>query len=328
MINRKYLPSANFVKAISIAVAIILIAVFFAYWWKPSTINYKNTAPVQLYASSTIMNNVDSDNDGLPDWLENLYGTDPHKADTDGDGTSDGDEVKINRDPLKANTAPAEQVPNDFIPKTLIENDQKVADEYASLNSTEKLARNLMSDILASQPTDGQTIDQSTMDTIVQKSMQDLPVLQYTGITKVSDLNIVKFDTAPLEKDVTAYKMGYYIQTENLKKIFGQDMVVLSKYMSASDVSSRLSAVTDQFQIIINNLIKLPIPALPDTAAIKLHLGLINDLEKLLQIDNDVVKSYGNDTSRVFSDLSVYNNTVTEIGIITKAIDTALKIKR
>lgn len=32
----------------------------------------------------------DADNDGLPDWQEELYGTDPAKADTDGDGVTDG----------------------------------------------------------------------------------------------------------------------------------------------------------------------------------------------------------------------------------------------
>jgi len=36
----------------------------------------------------------DSDNDGLPDWQEALYGTDPQKTDTDGDGVSDGDAAR------------------------------------------------------------------------------------------------------------------------------------------------------------------------------------------------------------------------------------------
>lgn len=36
----------------------------------------------------------DSDNDGLPDWQESLYGTNPSKPDTDEDGVSDGDAAK------------------------------------------------------------------------------------------------------------------------------------------------------------------------------------------------------------------------------------------
>ena len=41
----------------------------------------------------------DSDNDGLPDWQEELYRTDPNNPDTDGDGYLDGQEVDLGRNP-------------------------------------------------------------------------------------------------------------------------------------------------------------------------------------------------------------------------------------
>lgn len=48
---------------------------------------------------------LDSDGDGLPDILEEVYGTDPLIADTDGDGLTDGQEVFLtNTDPLVANS--------------------------------------------------------------------------------------------------------------------------------------------------------------------------------------------------------------------------------
>lgn len=50
-------------------------------------------------------NNIDtrdSDNDGLPDWEENLYRSNIYVPDTDGDGTTDGDEVAQGRNPVKA----------------------------------------------------------------------------------------------------------------------------------------------------------------------------------------------------------------------------------
>lgn len=48
-------------------------------------------------------NNIfqDSDQDGLTNDEEQLYGTDPQNADTDGDGYSDGAEVRSGYDPLK-----------------------------------------------------------------------------------------------------------------------------------------------------------------------------------------------------------------------------------
>ena len=48
---------------------------------------------------------VDSDGDGIPDWLELLIGTDPYNPDTDGDGLSDGEEFWIYfTDPLNPDT--------------------------------------------------------------------------------------------------------------------------------------------------------------------------------------------------------------------------------
>ena len=51
-------------------------------------------APRQALAAvspSSAQLQKDSDGDGLPDWEEALFGTNPHNPDTDGDGTSDGD---------------------------------------------------------------------------------------------------------------------------------------------------------------------------------------------------------------------------------------------
>ncbi|OGZ45111.1 MAG: hypothetical protein A3J54_04515 [Candidatus Ryanbacteria bacterium RIFCSPHIGHO2_02_FULL_45_13b] len=44
----------------------------------------------------------DSDNDGLKDWEELLWKTDPKNPDTDSDGTTDDAEIADNRDPRKA----------------------------------------------------------------------------------------------------------------------------------------------------------------------------------------------------------------------------------
>jgi hypothetical protein len=46
--------------------------------------------------------NVDSDGDGLLDWEEFLWGTDPQRFDTDGDGTGDLDEINSDRNPIIA----------------------------------------------------------------------------------------------------------------------------------------------------------------------------------------------------------------------------------
>lgn len=59
--------------------------------------------------------NQDSDQDGLKDWEEEIYGTNPKNADTDGDKTTDGEEIKISRDPLKA--GPHDDLATSTLPK-------------------------------------------------------------------------------------------------------------------------------------------------------------------------------------------------------------------
>ena len=52
----------------------------------------------------------DSDNDGLRDWEEGLWRTNPHHIDSDGDGVIDGEELVIGRDPHKPS-------PDDLLPR-------------------------------------------------------------------------------------------------------------------------------------------------------------------------------------------------------------------
>ncbi len=71
--------------------------------------NFKLTAMVIgesiLEKEPVIDYELDTDEDGLPDYYEDILGTDKNKADTDGDGLSDGYEVLyLGTDPLKADT--------------------------------------------------------------------------------------------------------------------------------------------------------------------------------------------------------------------------------
>ena len=60
---------------------------------EPEQINMRNEKIIPLALK-------DSDADGLPDWKEALWKTNPDVPDTDGDGMSDGDEVDFDRNPL------------------------------------------------------------------------------------------------------------------------------------------------------------------------------------------------------------------------------------
>ncbi|MFA6797218.1 MAG: thrombospondin type 3 repeat-containing protein, partial [Candidatus Paceibacterota bacterium] len=281
-IDRKYLPSKNFLIALSIAIVIIIIAVIV------SSIDFNskkqdNSNLESVFLSTLTKNNTDSDEDGLTDWLETLYGTNPNKKDTDDDGTTDGQEIKEQRDPAKANTAKEGETPNDKIDPIIIEQDKSMSDEYEKLNPTEKLARNIMSDIMASQPVSG-TMDEETMNTIINKTLNEIPQKEFTGITKIEDLNFIKIDKNTISRDLGIYKNSYYKETEILRKILGTDLLTMSNYMIKEEEinEEEFSKVIEKYQSVVNNLVKMPLPANTKSAGAYYHLMMINDIEKII----------------------------------------------
>jgi len=326
-INRKYFPSRKFLMALSIAVAVILLAIIFNYW-KPNTTEFINSdLAFSTNASSSIMN-IDSDNDGLPDWKENLYGTDPKKADTDGDGTNDAEEISQDRDPLKANTASKGQEPNDKIDSAIIEKNKKEIEDYEKLNEIDKFSRNLISNIVASQPTNG-PMSTDTINSIVAGSLNELPQKNYTSITKDADLNLLKTDGTNLKRNMTDYVNNYYRETNKLVPILGTDLGIINSYISNGSTSSKseMLKLTDKYQAIVNNLIKMPVPVAIGYYDINYHLRVINDLEKIIAIDKDIINS-NYESLGIFSNIYTYTNIVQDLFSTLKTIDIVLKIQR
>lgn len=67
---------------------------------KNATKEAANPGSTKTNQQDVIVDNIDSDSDGLTDTEEErIYHTDPLKPDTDGDGYKDGDEVKTGHDP-------------------------------------------------------------------------------------------------------------------------------------------------------------------------------------------------------------------------------------
>ncbi len=78
----------------------------------------------------------DSDGDGLKDWEEVLWKTDPKNPDSDGDGTFDGEEVRNKRNPLKPGpddeiTSIEESPLSDVIAQNEAEKDLTLTDIFA-----------------------------------------------------------------------------------------------------------------------------------------------------------------------------------------------------
>lgn len=98
-------PSKN-IAVLGIIVSLIVISIIGASIREKFISNREPEKKVQNILALEVISReqsiLDSDNDGLFDWEEELRLTDPNNPDTDGDGTIDGIEIRAQRDPLVA----------------------------------------------------------------------------------------------------------------------------------------------------------------------------------------------------------------------------------
>ena len=282
-IDRKYLPSRNFVIALVIAVLIILTVLLFKY------INNKNDNNTIITTSTSTsekwVDNIDSDGDGLPDWQETLYGTDKNNADTDGDGTNDGQEIKDGRDPLKANTSTT-TIPNDKT-ETVLPEEKTSTTSQKTITQTDMLALNLLSDINYSKDASGQ-LTNAQVKYIADNAVNNIVLSgeKYKGTTKVSDLNFVSVNN----QNILNYINFYYDETEKLRLILNRDIVIIKGTDLEKNPEERktLDNIILKYKTITNDFIKTPIPG-GSVWATTYHLAIINQLEKITQIDKDLI---------------------------------------
>jgi len=124
-----YLPSK---KIVFVAVPLFALVVLVFFVTRP-----ESGAPERVVVNSSPQgssnNLLDEDGDGLQNWEEELWGTDPGVADTDGDGTPDGEETLASRNPLVA--GPGDEITEENQKGVLSKNSEALAsqtDQFAS----------------------------------------------------------------------------------------------------------------------------------------------------------------------------------------------------
>jgi hypothetical protein len=162
--------------------------------------------------TSNIM--LDSDQDGLTDQEEKLYGTDPHNPDTDGDGYMDGAEVKAGYNPLKP--APGDKIGTETGTSTntaantvqTANTDQNNSANNQTSNLTQQVSQKISSLAQESDPSKQQVsvddINQLVTDTLSGKNQPpELPIVNKSDI-QIKEQNYDKYGTdkaAAMKKD-------------------------------------------------------------------------------------------------------------------------------
>lgn len=222
----------------------------------------KNVSIGDLAISQNIS---DSDRDGLSNWEEQIYGTDPNKADTDGDGYLDGEEILSRHDPLKKG-------PNDILPSKKSgaltkeeQNKKTTTDAFAKVALTNFLNNRDAQDFLNMSP--------EQLDAKLKESFKNDPgtIKEYQETMRDALFDFIpigldekiKISEASSEKDEQIYannliKMGKdaFAKTPEYKKRL--DELIIDAFEKKD--FSQIDGAADYYKMVYENLLKISAP--------------------------------------------------------------------
>lgn len=237
---------------IVILVAIVVWIVSMAYN-KKQIFNAKGDSNSKVADSET--NNLyiqDSDEDGIYDWEEGLWGTDPNKEDSDADGVSDGEEIAIRKKEVQAENNLSEEDPGS-----------------ESSNQTEIFARQLLSTASLAEQQGGlsaesmEDFSKAFGDSIASSTIPDRFTLADLKLSSVSNAAY----KAELAKAFDEYRKANISELGSIYRLANDD----------ASASGDLERIAQLYAKLSDNLLKIQTPhAIAGT-----HLVLANNSLKL-----------------------------------------------
>ncbi len=238
--NNKIIYGAIFLFA-------LIVLAFVLFFFKNGFTSMSFEKPSNTATKNIVLiNNKDSDGDGLKNWEEVLWKTDPNNPDSDGDGTTDGEEIRTNRDPTTAG-------PNDKIGGVV--DRQKKYSSGGPLTATDKLARDLFSNFIILYES-GKLTDANKkilLDKVTKNNAVNLKRATYT----VADMNIAPNGSKYLKKYYAEFNK-ILSKNENTENEF----LTLQKALSGGKKEdlAPLEQTMLTYDRISKGLLKLPVP--------------------------------------------------------------------
>ncbi len=271
------------------------------------------TVPNQKILGQTLtkgLSELDSDKDGLRDWEEPLWNSDPNNPDTDGDGTLDGDEVDQGRNPIVAG-------PNDKLSQNL---DQASGGKNAKpLSATDVLARKFFTDYITLRKSGG-IGGQAGRDFLARRAESQVPVIKGKQY-KEKDLRVVPNSV----ENARAY--GNTLATilittkssgdKNELQIL-EDALVLGK----KEELAKLEDIRLAFGTVISSMLGTPVPK----DAVAEQLTLLNGLSGVKTALLGLQNIYKDPLSGLAS-LELYRASAPQVAQALRGINTYLRNK-
>lgn len=227
--------------------------------------------------------NKDSDHDGLPNWEEVLYGTNPYKADTFGLGMTDGEAVAKGLIVPKVFTLP------NTATSTIVKADNSVYGSAPTQGSlTDIFAKNFFSVYLAQKELNkGAALSKQQLTGIVKQAMAQLnnQVTAPIPYRTISQIKIGGSGTTAMR----TYAAG--VQQAFSKHTISQDKGVLIYLQEAAQDSNttavaHIQAIADICSAAAAALAQMTVP----TEVAQAHLKMINAYAGMASVINNLAK--------------------------------------
>lgn len=222
--------------------------------------------------------NRDTDGDGILDWEESLWGTDPSKKDTNDDGILDNIEIAK----IKSEEDAGGEINED-------------SQEIEALTETDKFSRELFSTIAALSQNG--PLDQATIDKLSNSLAEQIKNPPIQKIFSPSELKVINDDSVQAVKNYDNALRNLYEKYPPGRTVIDvlQDFIMDEENVDITALSE-LDPINTQVQGIIADLVKINVP---ESLAF-LHLDIINILQRLSEnisdiqlFDTDVVVALG-----------------------------------
>ncbi len=224
------------------------------------------TATLSSALGATIAD-LDSDSDGLKDWEETLWGTDPKNPDTDEDGTEDGKEVAAGRNPATKGDGSDDRLSTDLYSGSNI---ASTATSSEPTTATDRFSRDFFARYLSLKSSGQQlSVEEQTaiIDEMIASERRNLavPALSLGDLT-VSDSTTLKAYGNALGAISKARSGGAGVN----------QLAIITEAISSNDETklALLRPIQQNYLLIISDLRKTPAPR----SIIDAHLTLVNAL--------------------------------------------------
>ncbi|MBI2618040.1 hypothetical protein HYW58_01150 [Candidatus Kaiserbacteria bacterium] len=255
--------------AVLIGALFVIAVIITIYLPKRNTIDNTftvNDQRIQKIVAETV--SADTDGDGLKDWEEVLFKTDPKNPDTDGDGTTDKEEIDRDRDPLVAG-------PNDIIENNLL---STIKNETV----TESLAIELFTGYLELKKSkDLNTIkSEELLSKVISGNIENTKVKIYS----VNDIHVIQH---PGKEEVDQYD----VQLTTILKPdpeMKNDLAILEQILKTKDTSGVISfdRSINRYEKIVSEMLLLPVPEPISIEHIKTTNALVRVIDNVRSMRN------------------------------------------